>query len=154
MSVERTILIVAWILTILALLLLVPRKKFREAQLAFLVKQVITWSGATFVVEKGWIQFPVRELSSYGSSFTYDFFVHPALCAIFIAHYPEKRSILNKVGYYALFCSGMTLIEVMVEKNTNLIKYTGWTWYWTWIGLFITFVISRLYVRWYCKLIH
>ncbi|MFC5653730.1 CBO0543 family protein [Paenibacillus solisilvae] len=41
-----------------------PRNQFRLAQVAILFKQVITWLFGLFVVELGWIEYPVRELES------------------------------------------------------------------------------------------
>ena len=54
--------------------------------------------------------------------------------------------------HYFYFCSTITIIEVLCEKYTNIIKYIHWTWYITWITLFITFYISRQFYIWYFRL--
>ncbi|HJV44333.1 MAG TPA: CBO0543 family protein [Bacillota bacterium] len=153
MVLDYIILIGSWVITIMLLFLLIPKDKIRLAHVAFLFKQLITWVLGLSVVELKWIEFPVRWFSyANRSSFTFDYFVYPAICAIFNVHYPEGKNKIKKFFYYAAYCSIMTSIEVLFERFTHLIHYIDWAWYWTWISLFITFRITRLYVCWFCKL--
>jgi hypothetical protein len=45
----------------------------------------------------------------------------------------------------------MTILEVIIERYTNLIDYISWSWYWTWITLLITFHLTRTYYLWFIK---
>jgi hypothetical protein len=152
MTVEWTILILVWITTF-SLFFFVPRQKFRLAQVAILFKQMITWLLGLVVVELGLIEYPVRLFAAVNrSSFTFEFWAYPVVCGLFNARYPEKRSLLFKLFYYSSYCTVMTVVEVLIEKNTDLIKYIHWSWFWTWITLFVTFYMSRTFCKWFFSL--
>jgi hypothetical protein len=154
MTKERIIEISVWVIMIIALLIFVPRNKMREAWVAYLFKMFLTWGLGLYVVQMRWVEYPVRFIFPYAhrSSFTFEYFAYPAICVLFILHYPEKKSYIAQFGYFAAYCSIMTLLEVLIEQNTSLIHYITWKWYWTWISLFITFALSRLFNVWFFRI--
>jgi len=153
MNRDLMILVVAWIITIIMLILFIPKDKLREAQLVFLFKLLITWFIGLLVVEFRLIEYPV-EFFKYATktSFTFEYFIYPAICAVFNMHYPVNKSILKQFMHYFYFCSAMTILEVLCERYTNIITYLHWTWYITWITLCITFYLSRQYYLWFFRL--
>ena len=153
MNKDLLILFAAWVLTIIMLILFIPKNKIREAQLAFLFKQVITWLIGLLVVEFRLIEYPVEFFKySTRTSFTFEYFIYPSISAVFNINYPDRKSNLKQFMYYFYFCTSITIIEVLCENYTNIIKYIHWTWYITWITLFITFFISRKYYIWFFRL--
>lgn len=153
MNIDGVVLTTAWILTIIMLMLYVPKNKLKEAQVIFLFKQLLTWITGLTVVELELIEYPVRLFSkANATSFTFEFFIYPAICVVFNLHYPEGKSPAKKFMHYVNFCTAMTIIEVAVEKYTNIIKYLHWNWFTTWITLFLTFYFSRKYYVWFFKL--
>jgi hypothetical protein len=153
MNKDYTIIAVQWIIMIVLLIVLIPGNKIRHAIVAFFFKQLITWVTGLSVVELGLIEYPVR-LFPYANrtSFTFEYFIYPAICAIFNVHYPENKNKLGQFMYYFYFCSALTAVEVIFEKNTNILKYIHWTWYITWITLFMTFYLTRKFYVWFFKL--
>ena len=153
MDINYILILIEWIATIGLLIKFIPKNKFREANVAFFFKQLITWVLGLSVVQLKMIEYPVR-LFPYAckTSFTFEYFVYPSLCAIFNVHYPKNKSNFAQFMYYSYYCTSMTIIEVVVEKHTNLLKYIHWTWYITWISLFITFHMTRKYYVWFFKL--
>jgi hypothetical protein len=150
MSIEVTILAISWILTIVMLIVFVPKQKFREAQVIFLFKQLITWPFGLTVVQLKLIEYPVREFSyAQRASFTFEFFIYPAICVVFNMLYPEGKSKIRQFMHFFYFCTAMTVFEVLCEKYTNVINYLHWNWSITWITLFITFFITRKYYLWF-----
>lgn len=145
--------IIEWITTIGLLIRFIPRDKIREAHVTFLFKQILSWILGLSVAELKLIEYPVR-LFPYANktSFTFEFFVYPAICAIFNTNFPIKKSPFSRFMYYFYYCTTMTVMEIFTEKYTNILKYIHWTWYITWITLFITFFISRRYYVWFFKL--
>lgn len=143
----------AWILTIILLIRFIPRNKIREAELAFLFKQLITWVTGLAVVELGLIEYPVR-LFPYANktSFSFEYFIYPSMCAIFNVNYPEKKGAFGQFMYYFSYCTALTIIEVIVERYTEIIKYIHWNWLITWITLYLTFYMTRKYYIWFFKL--
>lgn len=132
------------------ILLFIPKNKIRLAVVAFLFKQVITFLLGLMVVELGLIEYPFRLFASINrTSFTFEYYAFPVICAVFNVRYPNDRSILIQLGYYAAFSSVLTIVEVIIEKYTYLIKYIHWEWYITWVTICISFFISRLFCIWF-----
>jgi hypothetical protein len=150
---EIVILIAAWVSTIILLILFVPKNKFRPANVIFFCKQLMTWLIGLVVAQFRLIEYPVREFAyATRTSFTFEYFIYPSLCVLFNLHFPEEKSRIRQFLYYCYFCTSMTVFEVLCEKYTDVIKYIHWTWYLTWITLFITFYLSRQYFRWFYRL--
>jgi len=152
LSKEYIISIVEIILIIFVLYKYVPRDKIREAHVAYLFKQAITWSVGLIVAEYRLIEYPFR-LFPYANkaSFLFEFFFYPSICVIFIANYPEKKSLFSQFMYYFYYCTILTIIEVIQERYTDVLEYRHWTWYVTWITFFITFYMSKKYNEWFFK---
>ncbi|HYE12406.1 MAG TPA: CBO0543 family protein [Patescibacteria group bacterium] len=153
MKIETIILATTWGIIIALLFVFVPRNKIREASLIFLFKQTMTWILGLTVVELGLLEYPVRSFRyATNTSFDFEYFFYPAICIIFNLHYPNKKSTLMQFMYYAYYCTSMSAIELIVEKYTDIITYIHWTWYATWVSLFITFYLSRKFYRWFFRL--
>lgn len=144
MRIEWWIIIIVYIVATV-ILLLIPKNRVRLAIFALFCKQVITFLIGLVVVEFGLLEYPIRCFTSVNrTSFLYEYYAYPVVCAAFNAWYPNNRSPLYRLGYYVGFSSVLTISEVIIEKYTLLIKYIHWEWYITWITLFITFYIVRL----------
>ncbi|MEH7307572.1 CBO0543 family protein [Neobacillus drentensis] len=151
MKLEWWILLAVWVLT-LGLLLIIPKNKIRLAVTAFLFTQAITWILGLIVVEYGLITYPVRLFADVNrASFTYEFFVYPAVAGIFNVFYPYTQSMFIKFLYFASYCTALTVPEIFIEKYTDLIEYLHWTWYCTWISLFLTFMVTRGFSVWFYR---
>lgn len=132
------------------ILLATPKDKIRLAVVAFLFKQVITFLIGLVVVELGLLEYPVRLFASINrTSFTYEYYAFPVACAAFNVWYPQHRSSLIQAGYYVGYCSVLTVVEVILEKYTEIIKYIHWEWYITWITLVLSFFMTRLFCVWF-----
>lgn len=130
----------------------IPSNKWRYAQVAFLFKQFLTWFTGLVVANFGLIEYPVRFFPSVNkASFTFEFLAYPVICAFFNVYYPETKSKLAQLGYYVSYCTTLTVIELIFERYTQLIKYIHWTGYLTWATVFLTLYISRIYYRWFFK---
>lgn len=152
MRIEYIILILVWVVTIICLVLFIPKNKIRVANVAFLFKQLITWLLGLIVVEAKFIEYPIREFAyANKSSFTFEYFFYPSICVFFNVFYPEGKSLIKRAIYFIFFASTLTFFELILERYTLLIKYINWSWYWSWISIFLTFLASRLYVRWFFK---
>ncbi|WP_425531830.1 CBO0543 family protein [Paenibacillus cellulosilyticus] len=114
--------------------------------------QVSCWLFAALVAEGNLIEYPVGLLNNvYKTSFTFEFFVFPSLSAIFNVHFPSDKSWLAKTMYTLSFSTGMTIVEVLLEENTELITYTRWSWYWSFITILITLLLSYGCYLWFFK---
>lgn len=152
MLIEWIILSSALLVTILLLILFTPRDKIREAHVIFMFKQVLTWLTGLLVVEFGLIEYPVREFQiATATSFSFEYFIYPAVCIVFVLRFPEYKTVWHKIGWFALFPTVITIGEVLIERYTNLIKYINWTWYWTWLSLLLYDILTFCYYLWFIK---
>jgi hypothetical protein len=150
MSKERIIQVLSWLILGTLLLYLVPKDKVRDANVVFLFNQVLTWICGLIVAEKNLIEYPVRLFKNANkSSFTFGYFTYPSICVLFNLFYPYHENIQEQILYYAIYSTGVTIIEVLLENYTQLIKYIRWKWYLTWITLCLTLFISNFYYRWF-----
>jgi hypothetical protein len=153
MSKEVIILTSVWIALALMLLIFVPRDKIRQAIIIFFFKQFLTWMLGLTVAHFGLIEYPVRSFAkATKTSFDFEYFFYPAICVVFNLHYPDGKGRVHEFLYYFYYCSIMTFVEVLAEKYTDILNYIHWTWYITWITLFITFYISHKFYLWYFRL--
>jgi len=150
---EKKIEISTWVITSLLLLIFLPKKRLREALVSFLFKQLITWFFGLLVVEKDRIKYPFRLFfkNATKSSFAFEYFVYPSLCALFNLYYPENRNNKIKFLYYLANTSALTVLEFFIEKYTKLITYRKWAWYWTFSTIWITYYISHIFHDWFFK---
>lgn len=143
MRLEYWILLGVWVLSFL-LLFLIPKDKRRLALIAFLFKQTITYLLGLVAVEWGFLEYPVRELASINrTSITYEYMAYPVMCALFNSYYPVGSTRMRKFLYYAAFCTGLTVPEVLLERYTELVHYIHWHWWTTWLTLLVTFYATR-----------
>lgn len=153
MKLEPIIETSSWIIMIVLLLIFVPRDKMREAHIIFFFKQLITWPIGFAVAQMKWIEYPIRFFdNASNTSFTFEYFVYPAIAVLFVLHYPRTSRWNIQCIYYITYSSTLTLIEVILEKYTLLIKYQNWHWYWTWASIILTLSITRKYYIWFFKI--
>jgi len=153
MNRDYILILIECIVTIGLLIRFVPKNKIRHANVIFLFKFLLSWILSILVSEFRLIDYPIRPFPyAHKTSFTFESLVYPALCVIFNIHFPKEKSYFKRFMYYFYYCSAITILEVLTERYTDIIKYVHWTWYVTWITLFITFHISRAYYLWFFKL--
>ncbi|WP_127533928.1 CBO0543 family protein [Paenibacillus kobensis] len=132
------------------LIFLIPRDRIRLAVAAFLFKQAITFLIGLVVVQAGLIEYPIREFASVNrTSFSYEYFAFPLMCAYFNVRYPNGRSIPIQLGYYAVYSIVLTVMEVIIETYTDLIEYIHWEWYVSLITIGLSFWITRMFCVWF-----
>lgn len=150
---EKKILFYSWVISIILLIVFVPKSKIREAQVIFFFKQMLSWLFGLTVVERRYINYPVR-LFPYANraSFTFEYFVYPCLCILFNLYYPYNKGIIAATLHYIFFSGSITVLEYILEKKTQLIKYKNWSWYWTFSTLALTYYMSHKYYTWFFKI--
>lgn len=149
---DRIVLIGAWIAAAVLLAFAIPKHGLRDAAVVFMCKQVITWPLGLLVVQYGLLAYPVRDFPQATlTSFSFEYFIYPATCVAFTLRFPETRGIWAKLGWYLLFPTWMTALEVAIERYTNLVRYVHWSWHWTWLTLLITFHMTRMFYLWFIQ---
>jgi hypothetical protein len=153
-TIDKTFLFSAIIITTIFLIKFTPKNKVREAHVSFLFKQLITWLFGLLVVEKKLISYPTRIFfkNVNKTSFVFEYYIYPALSSLFNVHFPEKSNNLIKFSHYFFFTAIIIIFEVLAVKYTGLIHYKKWKWQWSFISIWISYYVSRLYYRWFFKI--
>ncbi|WP_370297714.1 CBO0543 family protein [Ammoniphilus sp. YIM 78166] len=105
MTLERSILVSSWIISIILLKVFVPKKKKREAWLIFLFMQTFNWYFGLVVVEFELIKYPVvlfeAAEKANRTSFLFEFMAFPVLCVMFTLYLPKRkpwhRRVLHRI---------------------------------------------------------
>lgn len=132
-------------------LLLIPfafkREKLKDWLLIFFLKGYISSFLNQIIVKKKQVSYPVRFMSKhFDSSILFDYLLFPILC-VFYNRTSEKSNLYSIFLQTFIYSTPMTVLEVILEKNTNLIKYNkNWNWLITYISLVITFLFVRGFI--------
>lgn len=146
LTAESIISLTAAIVTLLLAAIAIDWRNFREWIALFFFQGEIDLLLGSLVVESGLLDYPVRILPDlYDTSLLFELWVLPILCILY-NQIINKRSLWS-MGYYAmLFSAGITGIEFIIERNTNLIAYIEWSWVTTFITVTLAFWVSRAFV--------
>jgi hypothetical protein len=152
MNIEPLILYVYYAVTFISLAF-IPKNKWRQASIIFLFQQCVTWFAGLLVAELNLIEYPVRELAKVNkTSFLFEFLAFPVITIFFCLYYPQTDFRRRRVLYTSAFCSGITILEIIFEKYTQLITYIKWEWYFTWLSVYATLLLSYCFYKWYFKI--
>ena len=126
-SIEKNILWFLLIFGIIAFIKFIRKPPVKDWFIIFLFKGFLSAILDTLVVKKGYVEYPVTLLKSVNISYGFDYLLHPIACVYY--NQVTKRSnivgILIKTLYFSI---PMAVIEHVLEKKTNLIKFKkGWT---------------------------
>ncbi|WP_052486993.1 CBO0543 family protein [Gordoniibacillus kamchatkensis] len=110
-------------LLVVALLVVVPANRVREAWVGFLNMQVITWAVGTLLVDYGLTVCPVRvfPLATRGD-FVGDYFIYPGVAVLYYFLIP-KRSRSGKVWFTLAGSMIMAAWDYFMQKLTDLQEY-------------------------------
>jgi hypothetical protein len=129
-------------------LLLIPfafkREKLKDWLLIFFLKGYISSFLDQIIVKKKRISYPVRFMSKYfDSNLLFDYLLFPLLC-VFYNRTSEKSNLHSIFLQSFIYSTPMTVLEVILEKKTNLIRYKK---NWNWLITYSTLVVTFLFVR-------
>ena len=135
-------------------LLLIPfafkREKLKDWLLIFFLKGYISSFLDQIIVKKKRISYPVRFMSKYfDSSILFDYLLFPLLC-VFYNRTSEKSNLHSIFLQSFIYSTPMTVLEVILEKKTNLIRYKK---NWNWLITYSTLVVTFLFVRGFIAII-
>ncbi|MBO8177627.1 MAG: hypothetical protein H0Z31_09265 [Bacillus sp. (in: Bacteria)] len=115
--------------------------------LIFLMKAYFSSFIGVVVVEEKMVEYPVRFLSKYfDASLLFEYILYPIMCVYFYQTTVHSR-FLGIVLQCALYTAGLTIIEVICEKYTDLITYHSWTWMHSYVTIFLLSLTVRLLLQ-------
>ena len=104
------------------------KAQIKDLIMVFLLTSYLSAFLGVLVVEENMLEYSVNLLSYYfSSSILYEYLLLPVVNMYFYqaTHSLKYPSIVLKCAVYT---SILTVIEVILERNTDLISYHSWTW--------------------------
>ena len=142
--------IILWSLLIIGIVLLffsLRKPPIKNWILIFLLTSYFSTFLGVLVVEKKMLEYPVRFLSNhFTSSLLYENLLFPVVCIYFYQTTYHLRYI-GIVIQCTLYTSALTIIEIIFERYTDLIKYHTWTWIYTFISTFFLMMFVRILMQ-------
>lgn len=151
MSKDVMILALLWFIAFTVVTFFVPRTRWAEAIFIFLISNSFTWINALIHLELGLISFPVRLFpKATDLSISLDYFLFPILFVLYILYEPKENWRI-RILYLVLWVSGIVILDILLDRSTNLIKFIHYTWYWAWLDICILFISVRMFYAWYFR---
>lgn len=151
MNLERTIIIIIWIVGAAVIAFMVPRPASRRFLFGFLACQTITWVNVALHVKLQLLAYPVREFpKATDLGFTMQYMVYPLLCGLYLIFEPQRSWTIRGV-YLIVWCSVLAFFHHGLAQYTELVEYVHYHWSLAWIAFFIIFVSVNAIVRWFFK---
>lgn len=147
------ILIIACIL--IAAFALIPKNRIKEAFLFFVTGQILAWPISLVLILTEKRAFPVRPFpKATDGNLILSYVMYPALIAFFHLYYPVKKKILSKTIYTIVFLTALSLLDILIESQTNLLMYREWSTFHFAVLLLIIILIQRIYLNWFFTKLH
>ncbi|AET68202.1 hypothetical protein Desor_2655 [Desulfosporosinus orientis DSM 765] len=155
MTIERFILFSITAIS-LASLFYIPKEKYRQALVSFLIFQAFTWPGTILLVQFGKIEFPVREFTQATQvGFTTNYLFYPMIFVWFVIMYPSKACLTKRFLHYFIFVSfsvwfiNFTTIYTALENPLAGTLFSQTTR--SYITFFAYYYISHGFIVWFSK---
>ncbi|WP_404428187.1 CBO0543 family protein [Sutcliffiella horikoshii] len=111
--------------------------------LVFFIKSYYASLVDQMVVNKGYVEYPIRIPSKVKTSLLFDYILFPITC-VFYNQLTKDSPIIQCLLKVLYFSVPMTITELWLEKNTQLVKYKkGWNWKTNFNSLSFSFLLVR-----------
>ncbi|SFA84320.1 hypothetical protein SAMN04488072_102265 [Lentibacillus halodurans] len=137
--------ILLWLFLILGLVLLcISFKKphLKDWLLCYLTAAYFAAFLGELVVYYQMLSYPVRLFPLFQSSVLYEHLLLPLVC-IYYYQSSYNKGILTCLLKALLYSSVLAAFEILLEKNTDLIHYISWYWYYSLTSLFLFLLLVR-----------
>ena len=144
---DRIILWALFLIGVVLLFLNLRKPLIKDWLLIFLLNAYFSMFIGVLVVEEKMLEYPVRFLSDYFmSSLLYEYLLFPVVCIYFYQTTYHSRYPIIALQC-ALYTTAITVIEVFLERFTNLIEYHTWSWVHTFISTFLLMMFIRILMK-------
>ncbi|PLS09568.1 CBO0543 family protein [Neobacillus cucumis] len=142
-SFEKTVLRLLFVFGIASFFNLIRKPPMKDWLIIFLLKSYIASILDTFVVKKGYIEYPFKLFKTFDISAIFSYLIYPITCIYFnqVTRNSNIKGILIKC---LVFSVPSTIAEHWLEKNTKLVKYKkSWTSLHSFFSIAATFLMVR-----------
>lgn len=131
---DELILLFFFVLSIVLFIFCLRKQPIKEWLLSFLLTAYFAYILGAIVVELGWIQY--LALGDYvNGGYLYELLLLPVINTYF--YQTSYRSTVRGILFQCvLYTTGLTIVEVILEKYTELIEFVSWHWTYTLFSVF------------------
>lgn len=140
---EKNLIKLLYFFGISSFIYLIKKPLAKDWLLVFFIKSYYASLVDQLVVNKGYVKYPTRFPKHVNTSLVFDYIIFPISCVFYNQLTKDSRILhcLLKVLYFSV---PMTITELWLEKNTQLVKYKkGWNWKTTFYSLSFSFLLVR-----------
>ncbi|MFC4801344.1 CBO0543 family protein [Neobacillus sp. GCM10023253] len=149
MNFDYFILAMIWIVSIITLLIVVPRPRIREFMAVFFFFQSLTWIFGIVLTAFGILSTEVRLFEHATKiSFTSEFMFYPTMAVVFHRWYPDQGGKLRVVLYYVLFTGAIILYIYLLAAFTRIMRVDAQQLIRFFFNFVFEFWACRRYVVW------
>jgi hypothetical protein len=152
MQMEYFILTAMWVLGITGFILFIPREKKRKGILTLMIFQAIIWLCDMPAFTYNLLSAPVRFFpKATDLTVTINYLFYPVLFSIYYVHKRRDSSLTYKVMYFLVWVSFLTLIDIVLERHTDLLEYGRITAFGMWLYIGFIVLVSQIFCNWFYK---
>jgi hypothetical protein len=131
-------------LTGLALLpFAIVKRSFKDWIIVYLVSAIGNFFSDSYLVSKGFLQYPKKLFPKYKIHLPFDF-IHYPLMLLYYNQWTLNSKPTGIILKLFPFAIPQTLIETVAAKKTNLISWKkGWSWYHSLISIVVKLLLCR-----------
>jgi hypothetical protein len=131
------------LLSIVSFFIWLPKQPIKEWLLIFFIHVVIVTYTDAFFVSYQLLEYPIRLFPHvFEINVLFDLLVCPTL-AVFYNQTSYYSSSLGMIGQLTLYILPFALMEGWLEKSTELISFYQWSWFHSFLTLYIPFLLVR-----------
>lgn len=152
MTFDYFIILLIWIVSVAALIAVVPRSKIREYLAVFLFFQALTWVFGIIFTEFDLMSAKIRLFNKATKiSFTSEFIFYPTMAVVFYRWFPTNAGKLRVALHYVL-CVGVLLAYLYFLGNfTNIMRIKPSLYVQAFFNFTFEYWLTRQYVVWLTK---
>ncbi|WNB91540.1 CBO0543 family protein [Bacillus sp. NEB1478] len=140
---EINILRSLFVISLVLFINLIRKPPIKDWLIIFLLKSYISSFLDTLLVKLGYLKYPVNLFKIFDISVLFSYLIFPVTC-IYFNQMTQNSNIIGTFVKSLLFSAPSTIVEYLIERKTNLIKYKK---SWTPIHSFASITATFLFVR-------
>ncbi|QCK84250.1 hypothetical protein E5Z46_14220 [Geobacillus kaustophilus NBRC 102445] len=116
----------------------------REVWLSFLLNAYISSLAGLIVSGAGMLAYPVRLFPDYtNDSVIFEYLLYPVV-SVYVYGTSRRSGWKGIWMQCAAYTGGMTAVEILLERHTDLIEYHTWKWGYSFVSMFVVTLAVRV----------
>ncbi|TLS32336.1 hypothetical protein FDK15_14060 [Geobacillus thermoleovorans] len=115
----------------------------REVWFSFLLNAYISSLAGLIVSGAGMLAYPVRLFPDYTNDVIFEYLLYPVV-SVYVYGTSRRSGWKGIWMQCAAYTGGMTAVEILLERHTDLIEYHTWKWGYSFVSMFVVTLAVRV----------